>query len=68
MATTDVPAADLAKELGITTANLLQRADDTIARVAYEQGVDAARGLTTRSHGGRIYLTAELAAALRETA
>jgi hypothetical protein len=66
--TTDVPAVELAKELGITVGRLLQRADDTIGRVADEQGVDAARGLTTRLRAGHVYLTAELAAHLRETA
>jgi len=66
--TTDVPAAELAKELGLTVGRLLQRADDIIGRVADEQGVDAARGLTTRAHAGRIYVTAELANHLRETA
>lgn len=65
MSTTDVAAADLARELNVTVAVVLQRADDTINRVVDEDGLDAARGLTTRTQGGRIYLTAELAAGVR---
>lgn len=63
--TTDVLAADLARELNVSVAVVLQRADDAIGQVVTAQGVDAARGLTTRLRGGRIYLSSELAAVVR---
>ena len=67
MTTTDVPAGDLAREHNVTTARVLQVADDIIGRVAKEQGIDAARGLTTRGGpGGTIRLTAPLADLVRE--
>lgn len=61
----DVAAWELAKELNVPVPVVLQRADDEIGRVVAEEGLDAARGLTTRIRGGRVYLTRELAEALR---
>lgn len=67
MATTDVRASDLAGEHNTTVARVLQVADDVIGRVAVEQGIDAARGLTTRGGpGGTVLLTAPLADLVRK--
>lgn len=58
---TDVSAADLARQLNIPVAAVLRRADDEIADVVRREGLEAARGLSTRLDHGRAYLTAALA-------
>lgn len=60
-ALTDVSAVDLARQLNITVAMVLQRADDEIADVVQREGLEAARGLSTRYDHDRAYLTATLA-------
>lgn len=63
----DVGASALALALGISVSEVLQRADDEINRVVAEQGLDAARGLTTRQKGGSVFLSPRLADALAGT-
>lgn len=60
----DVGASALAVAMGISVSEVLQRADDEINRVVAEQGLDAARGLTTRLQGGSVFLSPRLADAL----
>lgn len=63
---TDIPAADLARELNLPVAELLARADKIIGEVVQRDGIDAARGLTTRMQGSKVVLTPRLADALRQ--
>lgn len=45
----DVLASDLARELNLPVAELLAKADRLIEGVVKRDGVDAARGMTTRT-------------------
>lgn len=66
----DIPAADLARELNLPVAEVLARADKMIGKVVMEDGIDAARGLTTRvrQHGqvAEMYVSGPLADMLRK--
>jgi hypothetical protein len=70
MTTTDVSASELARELNLSPAALLQRADDLIDRVVRTEGLDAARGLSvrhrTRGQVTETWLTARLADLVRQ--
>lgn len=61
-----ITAHDLAIELGTTVARVLQIADNEIDRVVAEDGLDAARGLSTRIVSGRVALSPALADLVRE--
>jgi hypothetical protein len=65
----DVDARELARELNLPVAEVLRRADAIIGETAERDGIDAARGLTTRTRregqGTIVVVSPRLADALR---
>jgi hypothetical protein len=45
----DIPASELARELNVPVAELLARADKLIGEIVERDGLDKARGFTTRT-------------------
>jgi hypothetical protein len=65
----DIPASELAAELNVPVAELLARADKIIGEIVERDGLDKARGFTTRTvqhaQNATVVISPSLADALR---
>lgn len=62
----DIMATTLADQLGISVSRMLFRVETVLEETKEKGGIEAIRGMTTRTRAGRMWISPQLAAGLRQ--